>query len=173
MCAYLFLNSRYEFWCTDYLLCVEFVGGFFAQQCNKCALLCFLLAVWNCFICTPCINSPSKKAEEASRMSEASKQLQAYMTTPLVDPPAHPSLFPVAFSFPFTHLYCGFLVVYLFPQMQGRKFDLNSHLVFFSLINSRLCAQWHLFNPQPSWRTAPEPFQVSPNVPQQLSQVGT
>lgn len=81
-------------------------------------------------------------------MSKASKQLQAYMTTPLVDPPAHPSLFPVAFSFLFTHLYCGFLEVYLLSQMQGMKFDLNSHLVFFSLINSRLCAQWHLFNPQ-------------------------
>lgn len=34
-------------------------------------------------------------------MSEASKQLQAYMTTPLVDPPAPPPpLFTVAFSFP-------------------------------------------------------------------------
>lgn len=73
---------------------------FFAKQYNKCASLRFLLAVWNCFICTPCISSPSKKAEGASRMSEASKQLQAYMTTPLVDPPAPPPLFTVAFSFP-------------------------------------------------------------------------
>lgn len=104
-----------------------FFLSFFAKQYNKCASLRFLLAVWNCFICIPCISSPSKKAERASRMSEASKQLQAYMTTPLVDPPVHPSLFTVAFSFPSTQLYCEFLVVYLLSQMQGMKFDLNSH----------------------------------------------
>lgn len=78
-------------------------------------------------------------------MSEASKQLQAYMTTPLVDPPAHPPLFTVAFSFPSTQLYCGFLVVYSLSQTQGMKFNLNSRLDFFSLINPRLCAQRHLF----------------------------
>lgn len=109
------------------LLAFFFFLSFFAKQYNKCASLRFLLAVWNCFICIPCISSPSKKAERASRMSEASKQLQAYMTTPLVDPPVHPSLFTVAFSFPSTQLYCEFLVVYLLSQMQGMKFDLNSH----------------------------------------------
>lgn len=105
---------------------------FFTKQYKKCASLCFLLAVWNSFICTPCISSPSKKAEEASRMNEASKQLQLYMTTPLVDPPAHPPLFTVAFILPFTQLYCWFLVVYWLSQMQGTTFDLNSHSLFFS-----------------------------------------
>lgn len=105
---------------------------FFTKQYKKCASLCFLLAVWSSFICTPCISSPSKKAEEASRMNEASKQLQLYMITPLVDPPAHPPLFTVAFILPFTQLYCWFLVVYWLSQMQGTKFDLNSHSLFFS-----------------------------------------
>lgn len=46
-------------------------------------------------------------------MSKAAQPLQAYMSIPLLEPPAHSTLYPLAFSFPFTHLYYGFLAVYL------------------------------------------------------------
>lgn len=57
--------------------------------------------------------APARKLKKPAGMSQAAQPLQAYMTAPLLLAPAHSSLHPVAFSFPFTRLYYGFLVVNL------------------------------------------------------------
>lgn len=120
-----------------YLLRVEL---FFSKQYNKSALLCFLLAVWNCIICTPGTSSPSKKADEASG-DEPSSPTTASLhdcsfaitscsflsVSSCPQLPLHPSVLWVSGS-KFTQR--GFLVVYLLCQMRGTKCDLNSHLVF-------------------------------------------
>lgn len=142
-----------------YLLCVEL---FFSKQYNKSALLCFLLAVWNCIMCTPCTSSPSKKAKEANgdeQSSPATARLHDYSFAT-----ASCSFFsvPSCFQVPLHPTV---------PWVSGSKFTIADvkdkvwpefPFVFFSFINSRLYAQRHLFNPQPFWWKPPEHFQVSP-----------
>lgn len=89
--------------------------GFFFKQYNKSALLCFLLEVWNCIICTPCISSPSKRAKEASAGEQSSPTIASLHDYSFAV--AFYLLFSVSDCFPFTYLYYGFLVVYLLSEM--------------------------------------------------------
>lgn len=161
-----------------YLLRVEL---FFSKQYNKSALLCFLLAVWNCVICTPGASSPSKKAKEASGdepSSPATASLHgcsfaigpcSFLSVPsCFQLPLHPSVLWVSGS---KSTQRGFQVVNLLRQMWGTKRDLNSHLFFSApwTLDS-MHTQRHALNPQPFWQKPPERSQVpscksKPHVP--------